>query len=99
MVLIWTGWTTGIDFSKWIVFKMDCCDKGGGDLNFTLGASKVWGIVTQLDPLSRYFIRKLEETCLLDIEPSKLSPTWSNKRVGEARIAKRLDMFLILKPS
>jgi hypothetical protein len=37
----------------------------------------------------------LEETGLLDIEPSKLSPTWSNKRVGEARIAKRLNKFLI----
>jgi hypothetical protein len=47
----------------------------GGDLNFTLGASKVWGPTTQLDPLSSYFIRKLEETSLLDIEPSKLSPT------------------------
>jgi hypothetical protein len=48
-----------------------------------------------LDPLSRYFITKLEETGLLDIEPTKLSPTWSDKRVGDAIIAKRLEFFLI----
>jgi hypothetical protein len=29
-----------------------------GDMNFTLEASKLWGPTSQLDPLSRYFIRK-----------------------------------------
>jgi hypothetical protein len=49
----------------------------------------------QVDCLSSYFIRKMEEVGLLDIEPTKLTPTWRNKRTGEARISKRLDRFLI----
>jgi hypothetical protein len=34
---------------------------------------------------------------LLDIEPSKLTPTWTNHKIGEARIAKNLDRFLVLE--
>jgi hypothetical protein len=48
-----------------------------------------------MDCLSGYFIRKLEVVGLLDIEPTKLTPTWRNKRIGEDKIAKRLDHFLI----
>jgi hypothetical protein len=33
---------------------------------------------------------------LLDIAPTKICPTWRNKRMGEDYIAKRLDRFLIL---
>jgi hypothetical protein len=60
-------------------FKMDSVQNGlvviGEDLNFTLRAPEVWGSIAQLDPLSGYFITKLEKTGFLDIEPSKLSPT------------------------
>ena len=31
----------------------------------------------------------------MDIEPVKLRPTWRNNRCGEARVAKRIDHFLI----
>lgn len=31
----------------------------------------------------------------MDIEPIKLNPNWKNIRVGEERIAKHLDRFLI----
>jgi len=41
----------------------------------------------------------LEEFDLLDIEPSTLSPTQSNKRVREAIIAKRLKNLLISEAS
>ena len=34
----------------------------------------------------------------MDIETRKLNPTWSNKRTGEDRVAKRLDQFLIQEP-
>jgi hypothetical protein len=30
----------------------------GGDLNFSLGASEIWGPVTQLDNLSYFFIEE-----------------------------------------
>jgi hypothetical protein len=60
----------------------------GGDLNFSLGASEVWGPRSSLDPLVDYFTHFLESFGLLDVESVKLQPTWRNMRVGEARVAK-----------
>jgi len=48
----------------------------GGDLNFTLGASKFWGLIAQVDFLFGYFIKKMEQVGLLDIERTKITPTW-----------------------
>jgi hypothetical protein len=42
-----------------------------------------------------YFSHKLGESGLLDIAPTKIFPTWRNKRMGEDYIEKRLDRFLI----
>jgi hypothetical protein len=39
----------------------------GEDSNFTFGELEVSALTSQLDPLSEYFIRKLEESGLLDI--------------------------------
>ena len=44
--------------------------------------------------MAGYFVQKLVEKGLLDIEPVKLKPTWRNNRSGEARMAKRIDRFL-----
>ena len=63
-----------------------------GDMDFTLGASNFWVMYTQLDPLSRYFIRKLEEISLLDIEPSKLLPLVVTRELGKAELLR--DMLL-----
>ena len=49
-----------------------------------------------MDSLSDYFSKKMEDFGLVDIEPSVLLPTWSNKRVGFENICKRLDRLLIL---
>jgi hypothetical protein len=67
----------------------------GGDLNFSLGFSEVWGTHARADPLTSFFTQKLVECNLLDLEPIKLKPTWRNNRVGDASVAKRLDRFLI----
>jgi len=67
----------------------------GGDLNFTLGQTEIWGPQAQSDPQAGYFLQKLVEKNLLDIEPIKLKPTWRNNRGGDARVAKRLDRFLV----
>jgi exonuclease III len=67
----------------------------GGDLNFSLGFSEVWGTHARADPLTGYFTQKLVDCNLLDIEPVKLKPTWRNNRVGEDSVAKRLDRFLL----
>jgi hypothetical protein len=48
-----------------------------------------------MDCLLGYFIIKLEFVGLLDIEPTKLTPTRRNKRTWEEKITKRLDHFLI----
>ena len=67
----------------------------GGDLNFSLGHSEVWGPHAQADSLAGYFVQKLVEKGLLDIESVKIKPTWRNKRSGDARVAKRIDRFLV----
>ena len=50
-----------------------------------------------VDSLTYFFIQSLKEIGLLDVEPIKLRPTWSNKQVSVDRIAKRLDVFLIFE--
>ena len=67
----------------------------GGDLNFSLGHSEIWGPHAQEDSLAGYFTQKLVENNLLDIEPIKLKPTWRNNRGGDRRVAKRIDRFLV----
>jgi hypothetical protein len=37
----------------------------------------------------------LERVALVDLKPVKLTPMWRNRRMGEARITKRLDLFLV----
>ena len=69
----------------------------GGDFNFSLGHNEVWGPHAQVDSLAGYFVQKLVEKGLLDIEPVKIKPTWRNNRSGEARVAKRIDRFLVVE--
>ena len=63
----------------------------GDDLNFSLGHNEVWGPHAQVDSLAGFFVQKLMEKGLLDIEPVKLKPTWRNNRCGDARVAKIID--------
>eukprot|EP01018_Ginkgo_biloba_P020280 Gb_31029 [translate_table: standard] len=65
--------------------------------SFALGLGIM--LYSQVDLRLDFFIRSLEEVGLYDIEPVKLRPTWSNKRVGEERIAKMIDRFLMKPPS
>eukprot|EP00253_Pinus_taeda_P013898 PITA_13898 len=67
----------------------------GGDLNFSLGRAEAWGPAAREDPQSDFFINALASNNLLEANLIKLKPTWRNRRVGEARVAKRLDRFLI----
>jgi hypothetical protein len=67
----------------------------GGDLNFLLGSLDILGPLAHVDPLTYYFMRKFDDLGLYDIELIKIKPTWRNKRVGDDRIEKRLDIFLI----
>ena len=53
-----------------------------------MGNAESWGLKARVDNLFDFFVMKLVEHGLLDIEPSKLLPTWSNRRVGLDRIFK-----------
>jgi len=67
----------------------------GGDLNFTVERSKIWGPKAHEDNLSSFFIESFEHKGWVDVEPTKFRPTWSNNRCGEDVIAKCLYLFLI----
>ena len=66
-----------------------------GDLNFTLGAHEIWVPRVRLDTLSPFFGNLLHNLKLVDLDPQKLKPTWTNRRMGEDWIAKWLDRFLM----
>jgi len=65
-----------------------------GDLNFTLSPTEVWGSMVW-DPLMHYFNSLIHESCLIDLRPTVLGPTWRNERVSVHGISKRLDRFLM----
>ena len=67
----------------------------GGDLNFSLGYSEILGVKSRVDVLSNFFTRQLDRLGLVDISPSFILPTWSNRRVGSENICKILDQLLI----
>ena len=69
----------------------------GGDLNFTLGANKIWGPKVRTDPLALFFSNLLQNMNLIDLDPQKSKLSWTNRRVGEDRITKRLDRFLLVE--
>ena len=67
----------------------------GGDLNFSLGLSEVWGAKARVDVLIDFFTHLFEGLGLIDISPLDSKPTWSNHRVGSECICKRLDRFFL----
>ena len=67
----------------------------GGDLNFALGMSEIWGVNARVDALSDFFTNLLDGLGLIDIVPLVSIPTWSNRRVGSESICKRLDRLLL----
>jgi hypothetical protein len=46
-------------------------------------------------PPNQLLSKFLDQVGLVDVEPQKLTPTWCNRRVGDDRVAKRLDIFLL----
>jgi hypothetical protein len=71
--------------SFWDSFYFDCTKREfviiGGDMNFTLSRSKVWGSNARTYPQFAYFRHKLEEANFIDLERVKLSLTrWNIKR-------------------
>ena len=67
----------------------------GGDLNFSLGLSEIWGVNARVDALTEFFTNLLDGLGLVDAAPLVSSPTWSNRRVGSESIYKILDKLLL----
>eukprot|EP01018_Ginkgo_biloba_P018081 Gb_04379 [translate_table: standard] len=67
----------------------------GGDLNLTLHRGEIWGSSARQDKLEDYFLDKFESIGWVDVDPTKVKPTWTNNRVGEDGVSKRLDTFLV----
>ena len=67
----------------------------GGDLNFSMGISEIWGDRARIDCLSDFFSKFLDDYGLVDILPNVNLPTWNNRRVGSENVSKRLDRLLI----
>jgi hypothetical protein len=55
----------------------------GGDLNFTLWEREFWGHYPRRDPQEYFFKNWICKNWLVDLEPVKLSFTWSNGRKGK----------------
>eukprot|EP00253_Pinus_taeda_P033720 PITA_33720 len=70
----------------------------GGDLNFSLGFSESWGSSAQVDAITEFMRNILEQTNFIDVPMQKPLPTWRNRRVGSAALARRLDRFLMKGP-
>jgi hypothetical protein len=66
-----------------------------GDFNFTLNKRETWGSNVRVDILVGFFHNLLNQVGVVDIEPIKLKPTWSNNKSGEDCVSKRLERFLI----
>ena len=64
------------------------------DLNLTLHSFENQESVSPFDPLDDYFLDLFKKHQLVDIFPSKITPTWKRKQGGEG-VSKRLDCFLM----
>eukprot|EP00253_Pinus_taeda_P027066 PITA_27066 len=70
----------------------------GGDLNFSLDFGESWGSMAQVYSITRYMTNLLEHHNFVDVPMNKPLPTWRNRRVGKAALARRLDRFLMNDP-
>eukprot|EP00253_Pinus_taeda_P027374 PITA_27374 len=70
----------------------------GGDLNFSLGFRESWGSMAQVDSITDFMRNSLEQADFVDVPMHQPMPTWRNRRVGEAALARRLDRFLLKGP-
>ena len=53
------------------------------------------GSSARVDRLARFFHNLFYQEGVVDIEPIKLKPTWSNNRPGVYYVSKRLYRFLV----
>jgi hypothetical protein len=67
----------------------------GGDLNILLAADEAWGGAILPNSSTDFYKALFAQHNLIDVRPTRLSPTWRNGRSGTDAIARRLDRFLV----
>jgi len=67
----------------------------GGNLNFTLNRREISGSSPRVDRLDGFLHNLFNEESVVDIDPIKLTPTWSNNISGIDCVSKKFDRFLI----
>ena len=50
-----------------------------------------------MDLLDDSFSHLIHDANLINVEPNLMIPTWRNKSLGNACVAKRLDRFLLVE--
>jgi hypothetical protein len=68
---------------------------GGGDLNFTMNKREALGGSARVDRIAEFFSNRFDIGGLVDVEPLKSSPTWSNNRSRREGVFKKLDRFVV----
>ena len=66
-----------------------------GDFNSTLNLNEIWGDRARVDGIAGYLHDFFIDYYMVDICPSPIIPTWTNKRIGAEYIGKRLDRTLV----
>jgi exonuclease III len=70
-----------------------------GDLNFILSSEENWGGSFVPGTVELFLRSLLSSLKLVDLKPTKLTPTWRNGRAGPHATARRLDRCLISEAS
>jgi hypothetical protein len=52
----------------------------GGDMNFTVRRSEIWGGMARPKIFHDYFIYHIRSAELINVERKKINPTWPNKK-------------------
>jgi len=63
-----------------------------GDLNFSTGIDEFWGVSALIDSQAAFFRDLFLRHYLINVNPTKVVPTWRNCIIGADGIQKWLDM-------
>ena len=69
-----------------------------GDYNASLSVDESWGDRAKRDPLVDKVGKIFLDSGFINIKPSPLVPTWTNRRSGHNFISKRLDRIMMKVP-
>ena len=69
----------------------------GWNFNLTTKWVEIWKDLGGKDLLANLFLQKIEKAWLVDVALITISPTQINIIIGEEKISKRIDIFLVFE--